>query len=129
VGLANALNSIGSDSRPRFDAQNRTLQGSKCRNCESVSWPARPVCQDCGDGLLDPASFGPDGQLTMYAEVWVPVAGMDSPYILGRIQMEAGPTVFAHVRGIGGKALVPLAVVLTFADSETAIPPFWFEAV
>jgi uncharacterized OB-fold protein len=128
MGLSDALNAESTSSRLRFDPHSRTLTGSRCSNCGSVSWPGRAVCQDCGSASIDPASFGPNGEVISYAEVWVPVDGLDSPYMLAQVRIEGGPTVFAHARGLTAGALAPLPVTMVCSDKEAAIPPFWFEA-
>jgi hypothetical protein len=52
---------------------------------------------------------------------------LDTPYSLGQVRLVDGPTIFAHVRGLPEDAPA-LAVRLVFAEDESAMPPFWFEA-
>jgi uncharacterized OB-fold protein len=127
LGLSDALDIPNTLSRPRFDRANRVLRGSRCTGCGGVSWPGRAVCQDCGSASIEAASFGPGGEIASCADVWVPVDGLDSPYVLGQIRIENGPTVFAHIRGTLPGTTVRGPVTLVFSDSDTAVPPFWFE--
>ena len=124
--LAGALDVANTNQRPRVDRGRGVLVGSRCKECQGVSWPARAVCHRCGSPTLEPAHLGPHGVLVTYTTVWVSRPGLAAPYMLG--QVDLGPVrVVGHIRGLGADVKVPLRVRLVVEAPEDALPPFWFK--
>ncbi len=126
MGLSEALHWPDVVNRLAVDRERELLSGSRCQQCGVTTWPARSVCPDCADATTEPATFGPEGVLLSYADVWVSLAGLDVPYILGEVEVADGPPIIAHIRGLPKDASLPLRVSLVFAEREGAVPPFWF---
>jgi hypothetical protein len=127
VELEAALNVAPTADRTRFDVAAGCLVGSRCANCNAVSWPGRAVCHGCGLPRMAEAAFAPTGQLESHTTVWVARAGIEPPYMLGQVKLDDGPLIFGHVRGLDGEARVPVPVRITIAADENAAPRFWFE--
>lgn len=123
-----ALDWAPTAERPRTDRLGQSLVGSRCSACEATSWPARAICQQCGQAATETAHFGPAGTLISFTTVWVPRPGLEVPYTLGQVVVKDGPAVFGHVRGLPGDARTPLNVTLHVADDDV-VPPFWFEPI
>lgn len=76
-----------------------TLIGFRCRECGvSVFGPAT-FCQSCTSFDLEPVDLGRSGTLFSYTIVRIPPAGWpgEVPYILGQVELPAGPQVLAEV--------------------------------
>ncbi len=76
-----------------------TLIGFRCRECGvSVFGPAT-FCQSCTSFDLEAVDLGGSGTLFSYTIVRIPPAGWpgEVPYILGQVELPAGPQVLAEV--------------------------------
>ena len=76
-----------------------TLVGFRCRECGiSVFGPAT-FCQSCTSFDLDEVDLGREGSLFSYTIVRIPPAGWPGPvpYVLGQVELPAGPQVLAEV--------------------------------
>ena len=76
-----------------------TLIGFRCRDCEvSVFGPAT-FCQSCTSFEVEQVDLGAQGTLYSYTIVRIPPAGWPGPvpYILGQVELPAGPQVLAEV--------------------------------
>ncbi len=115
--------------RRRIDRERVCLVGSRCSQCGMASWPQRAVCPRCGTAPMVESCFEPAGTLLSHTTVWVPRPGIVPPYTLGQVQIENGPVVFTHVRGLKAGVSVPLPVRMRVAEDPGAVPPFWFEPI
>ena len=76
-----------------------TLIGFRCGECGvSVFGPAT-FCQSCTSFDVEPVDLGGKGILYSYTIVRIPPAGWpgEVPYILGQVELPAGPQVLAEV--------------------------------
>ena len=76
-----------------------TLVGFRCRECGvSVFGPAT-FCQSCTSFDVEQVDLGRKGTLYSYTIVRIPPAGWPGPvpYILGQVELPAGPQVLAEV--------------------------------
>lgn len=113
-------------ARARVDTAAGVLMGSRCPECETLSWPARAVCNRCGNQRLRMTSLPAIGRLLSYTRVWVPRPGLEPPYILGQVDLGHGARLFAHVRGLADGARVPMAVRLVVPAAGAESLDFWF---
>jgi uncharacterized OB-fold protein len=125
--LTQALESTPTGERERLDRASGRLRGSRCRDCDAVSWPARAVCHRCGSAAAEPLELTDRGQLITHTTVWVSRPGLEAPFTLGQIELPEGVTVFGHVRELEATDLVPLPVRMVLAAEADEVPPFWFE--
>ena len=57
-------------SKPFWDAVNqRRLMVQKCTSCQSLQYPPRPTCQDCGSDKLDWTETSGKGHIAAYMVV------------------------------------------------------------
>lgn len=114
-------------SRPRVDVGRHVLVGSRCGACGTLSWPARAVCNRCGAQPLELADLPAVGRLLSFTRVWIPRPGLEPPYILGQVDLGHGARLFAHVRGLGEDARVPMPVRVAVPETGEGPIAFWFE--
>ena len=126
MALADLVRLPDTQDRARLDVGRGVLVGSRCSSCGATSWPSRAICHRCGSPAVDETDFARDGSLLTYTTVWVPRPGLEVPYTLGQVELQDGPVVFAHVRGLQEGARVPSPVRLVVVGG-TSVPPFWFE--
>lgn len=93
------------------------LVGSRDRETGEVFFPAEtmnPVTMR--EGTLEPCTFDGAGTLVSWTVVGRGLPGFDSPYALGTIQFDAGPSLIAQLHDWQGKTLAPgMRVRLTIA--------------
>lgn len=103
------------------------LIGFRCRQCGvSVFGPAT-FCQACTSFDLEPADLGNAGTLYSYTIVRIPPAGWPGPvpYILGQIELPAGPQVLAEIIDCDPSALtigMPLELAIQTVPPPTPNP-------
>lgn len=123
-----AMESPLTGDRPRADHAAGRLAGTRCTSCSAPSWPARSICHRCGSPALQSEKFSPTGSLLTYTTVHVPRPGLETPYTLGQVHLDAdGPVVFGHVRGLAKNAKVPCRVRLVLAEDTDNVPWYWFQ--
>ena len=78
-----------------------TLIGFRCRECGACVFGPAVFCQACTAFDLEPVDLGQRGQLYSYTIVRIPPAGWpgETPYVLGQVELPAGPQVLAEVIG------------------------------
>lgn len=122
--LAQALAAAGSAERPRFDQDRGVLLAGVCNECGAQAWPAGAVCLRCGSGGIALRPLPQTGVLTTWTRVWVPVEGIEPPYLLGIVEL--GPVrVVGHVVGIDDSFAVPGRVRVAVHPDDH--PPFHFD--
>jgi uncharacterized OB-fold protein len=126
VSLAAALEASPTAERAKVDREAGALVGSRCRNCATVSFPARAVCHRCGAAGLEVIAISQVGSLISFTRCWVPRPGLEPPFTIGQVKFPEGVTVFGHVRGLPEGVRVPTPVRVVLAEGEDAVPAFWF---
>lgn len=126
MALTDALHAEPTGARARFDADRQVLVGSRCTSCGACAWPPRAVCHRCGDGRVEEIDLPKRGRLLTYTTVWVPRPGLETPYVLGQVDLDGRVVVFAHVRGLTDGVKVPLPVTVEVSRTPGNVPPFWF---
>ncbi|MBO19472.1 MAG: transcriptional regulator [Chloroflexi bacterium] len=81
------------------DATKGTLIGFKCKECGTSVFGHAIFCQQCTSSDLEEVDLGDKGILFSYTIVRIPPAGWpgDVPYVLGQVELPAGPQVLAEV--------------------------------
>src|SRR5207249_650862 len=82
--------------RPRLDRETDRLVGSRCTDCGAGSWPGRAVCHRCGSTAVQEWALPPEGRLLSVTTVRVPKPGLESPYVIGEVELAEGLRVYAH---------------------------------
>ena len=85
-----------------------TLIGFRCRECGVSVFGSATFCQSCTSFDLEPVDLGQTGTLFSYTIVRIPPAGWpgEVPYILGQVELPAGPQVLAEVIGCAHSDLI-----------------------
>lgn len=82
------------------------LVGSRCRATGQVFFPAEamnPVTMV--EGTLEPYEFEGAGTLVAWTVIDRGLPGFDSPYAMGTIALDAGPSIIAQLHDWRGKSL------------------------
>lgn len=122
--LTSALDTPPTGQRRRFDAESGTLVAGECPTCGAQTWPRRSVCYRCGGAEVGEVVLPRVGRLTTWTRVWVPVEGIDPPYVVGLVTL-GRLQLFGHIRGVDEDTRVPTEVTVRVNPDEK--PPFWFE--
>ena len=91
------------------------LVGFRCRDCGIHVFGPATFCQGCTSDRLESVDLGQHGTLYSYTIVRVPPAGWPGPvpYILGQVELPAGPQVLAELVDCDKEDLrIGMAVVL-----------------
>lgn len=127
MGLTRAELASSTNERARLNDATQALVGSRCSSCGAASWPPRAVCAPCGSDMTELEDLPTHGTLLSYTTVWIARDNLPAPYVLGRIDLGHGATLFAHVRGLAEDATVPSDVSVVLAPTADHVPRFWFE--
>lgn len=103
------------------------LVGSECANCGQRAWPGRSICQRCGSPDVRDVALSQRGVLVAQTIVHVPLRGIPAPYVVGRVRLDDGVSLFANVRSLGKAAPPPWPVRIVLAGEPDSEPAFWFE--
>ncbi|MFH0847613.1 MAG: Zn-ribbon domain-containing OB-fold protein [Chloroflexota bacterium] len=86
------------------------LTGSRCRSCQALYLPPRPICPRCRNRDMEVISFTGKGKLTAYTVISVPPPLMaeagfsrDNPYCSGVVELDEGVRVTARILGVDVK--------------------------
>jgi len=76
------------------------IMGVKCKSCGTTSLPPRPICPKCGARNLEWAELAGEGTIQTYTVINVPLTHMKdkSPYAVGIIKLDAGPSISCPIR-------------------------------
>lgn len=78
------------------------IMGSRCKDCEGVNLPPRPVCPVCGGRDLEWVEIRGKGVVEAYTVITVPLTKMSNrcPYAVGVVKMDGGPSVSGLILGV-----------------------------
>jgi len=111
------------EDRRRWDSDGQCLVGTRCPECSTLIWPGRSACPSCGTFGLDEAPLAREGDLLSWTRVFVPLAGIEAPFILAQVRLDDGVLLFGHLRGTPESGVKRVTVHV----DETQRPPFWFQ--
>ena len=93
-------------SKPFWDAvQERRLLVQRCTNCNTLQYPPRPACQDCGSHDLKWTETGGRGHILAWVSIedsHMPVRAQDQPFNLALVTLDEDPRVnfFSNLPGV-----------------------------
>lgn len=112
------------------------LQANRCRRCGLTFFPRRNFCTECGgtDSLED-VRLSRTGTLHTFTEVHRASPGLQTPYILGYVDLEDGVRILAPLAGCRVEDLrVGMAMSLVFGPAlwkaegeESPYLTYWFQ--
>lgn len=86
------------------------LMGSRCRSCEAVFLPPRPICTECHAPEMDWQEVEGKGKLVSFTCITVGPPSMkaegfdrNNPYCLGVVELGSGVRVVARIQGIDAR--------------------------
>lgn len=93
------------------------LIGSKCKNCNHVSFPKRNVCPVCvSRDSMEDVELSNVGKIETFSIMHVGAPGFQVPYIVGYVKIPEGPKIFTiiqHEKGKEGSIEIGREVELT----------------
>jgi uncharacterized OB-fold protein len=86
----------------RLKNQRYRLQGKKCIDCGTMSFPPRLVCQKCKSRNTQPHQFRGNGKLYSYTIIYQSTGKFDqyAPYMVALIDLEEGVRITAQLTDI-----------------------------
>jgi uncharacterized OB-fold protein len=83
------------------------LMASKCKKCDSLWLPPRPICSKCHSDQLEWVELSGDGKLITFTVIAFGTKPMlnagynrDNPYCTGIVEVEEGPRISAEILGV-----------------------------
>jgi uncharacterized OB-fold protein len=105
-------------SKAYFDfIEKGKIMGSRCKVCKNLSLPPRPVCNKCGSVELKWEELDGKGKVKAFSIINVPLSRLkdNCPYIVGVVELDAGPRVSGMILDVkNGKLSIGSKVVAKF---------------
>jgi len=83
------------------------LMASKCKKCDALWLPPRPICIKCHSDQLEWVELSGDGKLVAFTVITFGTKPMlnagynrDNPYCTGIVEVEEGPRISAEILGV-----------------------------
>lgn len=74
------------------------LLGNRCEACKKVFFPKKYVCPECFDGELREVPLSKKGKLHSYTLSVMGIPGMETPYVVGFIDLPEGIKLFSVIK-------------------------------
>jgi uncharacterized OB-fold protein len=86
----------------RLKSQRYRLQGRKCLDCGTLSFPPRLVCQNCKSRHSAPFEFQGKGSLYSFTTIYQAPDRFENyvPYLIGLIDLEEGVRITAQLTDV-----------------------------
>jgi uncharacterized protein len=85
----------------------RKLVASRCKACNHLFFPARPMCPECHGKEMEAVELSGKGKLAAYSVIYIAPtamiqAGYDrkNPYCAAVVKLEEGPSICAQLVGV-----------------------------
>ncbi|MBM4307788.1 MAG: Zn-ribbon domain-containing OB-fold protein [Deltaproteobacteria bacterium] len=95
----------------------RKIMGSKCKKCEALALPPRPICVACFSNEIEWVQFKGIGKLAAFTSIVVAPPymvkegfGRNNPYVVGVVELEEGVKTVARIIGVDAKKLDQIKV-------------------
>jgi hypothetical protein len=95
------------------------LKVQHCGACNRHVFYPRPICPHCWADALSWVTVSGKGRLKSFSEIWKPGHPgwiPATPYLVGLVQLDEGPTMLSHIASDGGS--VQIGDRLTFAPTN-----------
>lgn len=78
------------------------LEGSKCKKCKKLYFPARERCPKCNTLEVEPYVFSGNGKIITYTWINTPPKNFENriPYCLAIVELEEGPKITTQIVGV-----------------------------
>ncbi len=86
----------------RLKDQRYRLQGKRCKDCGTLSFPPRIVCRKCKSRNIEPYQFIGKGTLYCFTRIYQAPDKFDqtTPYMVGLIDLEEGVRITAQLTDV-----------------------------
>jgi len=84
---------IPNDGFPPF------LKGYRCKKCGQLDFPKPNPCPNCWENSFEIVPLSRKGKLYSYADIYVGQPGLETPYIIGYIDLPENIRIFARLEG------------------------------
>lgn len=106
------------------------LMASKCKNCNALWLPPRPICVECHSDDLEWKELSGNGKIISYTVIPFGTKPMsnagyskDNPYCAGIIEVEEGPRISAEILNVDvrnpASIKIGTPVRVAFVDRES----------
>lgn len=77
----------------------KRLMGSKCKECNALFVPSRPVCLQCGSTNLEWIESKGEGSLETFTVIHVPPVSLltKAPYVVGIVRLDEGVSIMGRI--------------------------------
>lgn len=79
------------------ELKNGRLVGLKCKNCDTVIFPPKSYCTECGGTELEKVEMTKSGILKSFTVIRVAPEGFTPPYIVALVELPEGPRVMGNL--------------------------------
>jgi uncharacterized protein len=76
-----------------------TLAGKRCRDCDRIFFPPKLVCPLCFEGTLEDVPLSRRGKLHTFTQSIMGPDGIETPFIMGMIDLPEGIKLFSLITG------------------------------
>jgi uncharacterized OB-fold protein len=88
----------------------RRIMGSRCKKCNALALPPRPICVSCHGSDLEWVELKGKGKLAGFTSIMVaPPAmaregfGRNNPYVVGVVELDEGVKAVSRITGVDAK--------------------------
>ncbi|MEW5723871.1 MAG: zinc ribbon domain-containing protein [Thermodesulfobacteriota bacterium] len=74
------------------------LAGSRCRSCNKVFFPKKPVCPQCYVGELEDVPLSRRGRIHAYALSHMGPADIPKPYVMAFVDLPEGIKLYSIIK-------------------------------
>jgi len=86
------------------------IMGSKCKKCEALAIPPRPICISCFSGEMEWVQLQGTGKLVAFTSIvvgppYMVKEGFDrnNPYVVGVVELDEGVKTVGRIVGVDAK--------------------------
>jgi len=77
----------------------KRLMGTKCKECNTLAVPPRPVCPQCRSSNLELVETKDEGSLELFTVIYVsPISlPVKPPYVVGIVRLDEGVSIMGRI--------------------------------
>lgn len=92
------------------------LKGYRCKECGQLDFPKLNPCPNCWGEEFDMVPLSRRGRLYSYADIFIGQPGLQTPYIIGYVDLPENLRIFAMLDGEVGSFKCDEEVELTIGE-------------
>ena len=104
------------------------LMGARCKSCERLLVPPRPVCPDCYGSDMEWVELKGEGVVESYTIIHIapPQFAQEAPYVVALVRLDEGVRLPGRLVGVKQEELkVGMRVKVGFVGPSTDAWPAW----